>query len=431
MPFDISLTAGMRADLTSLQGTALLLNRTQTRLSTGKSVNSAVDNPSAYFAAQDHLNHASDLAARKSQMGEAIQALTAANQGITSITTLINQAQGLVQSAQSSNTTTRGTLAAQFNAIRTQIDQLASDSGYNGKNFLAGDTLSVLFNETGNSTLSVTGFSGNSTGLGITTAAYGTGASVTNEAVGGSANGFFAAGSYTLATTGLVVTATVAVTQTYNATGEVVIGNISGTSGQTYVLSGLAANTAAVTNVVVYATGTAITAGAYSVAVSGHNIEVIFAAGGSTSSGAVTVGYTTVNTVTASNYTLAAGGGSTQGSLTFAANTTGTVTVNYGVSTLWASDTALTTDTTNLNTAISTLRAQASTMAANLSVISTRQTWSQSMITNYQTGSDNLTLADMNEEGANMLALQTRQQLGIQALSLASQANQSIIRLFG
>ena len=70
-------------------------------------------------------------------------------------------------------------------------------------------------------------------------------------------------------------------------------------------------------------------------------------------------------------------------------------------------------------------------MAANLSVITTRQDWSAGMISNLQTGADNLTLADMNEEGANMLALQTRQQLGIQALSLASQANQSVMRLFG
>jgi flagellin-like hook-associated protein FlgL len=85
----------------------------------------------------------------------------------------------------------------------------------------------------------------------------------------------------------------------------------------------------------------------------------------------------------------------------------------------------------NLNTAISKLRTQAASMAANLSVITTRQDWSAGMISNLQTGSDNLTLADMNEEGANMLALQTRQQLGIQALSLASQANQSIMRLFG
>src|SRR3954454_13149870 len=123
MAFDISLTAGMRSDLTSLQGTATLLTRTQARLSSGKSVNSAVDDPSKYFAAQDHMNHASDLSSRKSDMGEAIQAVKAANQGITSITGLINQAQGLVQSAQSASTTTRASLAAQFDTLRTQIDQ--------------------------------------------------------------------------------------------------------------------------------------------------------------------------------------------------------------------------------------------------------------------------------------------------------------------
>src|SRR5690349_20682033 len=141
MAFDISLTAGMRADLISLQGTAHLLNRTQQRLSTGKAVNSAVDDLSRFFAAQDHTNHASDLSARKSDMGEAIQSVKAANQGITSITALINQARGLAQSAGSANVTNRATLAAQFNTLRTQIDQMAGDSGYNGKNFLKGDTL--------------------------------------------------------------------------------------------------------------------------------------------------------------------------------------------------------------------------------------------------------------------------------------------------
>ena len=99
MAFDISLSSGMRADLISLQGTAQLLNRTQGRLSSGKQVNSAVDDPSKFFAAQDHLNHASDLSSRKSDMGEAIQGVKAANHGITGITGLINQAQGLVQSA--------------------------------------------------------------------------------------------------------------------------------------------------------------------------------------------------------------------------------------------------------------------------------------------------------------------------------------------
>ena|SRR5437016_3780865 len=98
MAFDISLSAGMRSDLISLEGTAKLLNRTQGRLSSGKNVNSAVDDPAKFFAAADHTNHAGDLSARKSDMGEAIQAVKTANQGITSITTLINQARGLLQS---------------------------------------------------------------------------------------------------------------------------------------------------------------------------------------------------------------------------------------------------------------------------------------------------------------------------------------------
>ena len=60
-----------------------------------------------------------------------------------------------------------------------------------------------------------------------------------------------------------------------------------------------------------------------------------------------------------------------------------------------------------------------------------RQNFTKQMINTLQTGADELTLADTNEEGANMLALQTRQQLSITALSLASQSNQAVLRLFG
>jgi flagellin len=166
------------------------------------------------------------------------------------------------------------------------------------------------------------------------------------------------------------------------------------------------------------------------------HINITFTAAGTTvaSSGALTIDYSTVHALTAGQYSVnSAGGGSTAAKITFGATVTGAVTINYSsaVSSLWGDDNSLLTDTDKLNDAITSLRTQASTMAANLSVITTRQDWSQGMINNLQTGADNLTLADMNEEGANMLALQTRQQLGIQALSLASQANQSVMRLFG
>jgi len=91
---------------------------------------------------------------------------------------------------------------------------------------------------------------------------------------------------------------------------------------------------------------------------------------------------------------------------------------------------AIQSASTQLESALSTLRQQSSSLAANLSVVTTRQTFTDSMINTLKTGSDNLTLADMNQEGANMLMLQTRQQLGTTSLSMASQAAQAVLRLF-
>ena len=60
---------------------------------------------------------------------------------------------------------------------------------------------------------------------------------------------------------------------------------------------------------------------------------------------------------------------------------------------------------------------------------STRQDFAKNLIAMLQTGSDNLVLADTNEEGANLLALQTRQQLSTTALSLSAQADQAILKI--
>ena len=79
----------------------------------------------------------------------------------------------------------------------------------------------------------------------------------------------------------------------------------------------------------------------------------------------------------------------------------------------------------------STVASQASDFGSHLSIVQNRQTFTNSMINTLKTGADGLTLADTNEEGANMLGLQTRQQLSITALSLASQAQQSVLKLFG
>jgi flagellin-like hook-associated protein FlgL len=119
---DISLTAGMRNNLVSLQGTVDLLNRTQERLASGRSVNSPLDNATNYFVAKSHSDRASDLSVRKDGMGEAIQTVKSANEGISAITDLIASAKGIAQSALSAGTTERSTLA-KFDSIRTQIDE--------------------------------------------------------------------------------------------------------------------------------------------------------------------------------------------------------------------------------------------------------------------------------------------------------------------
>jgi flagellin-like hook-associated protein FlgL len=84
----------------------------------------------------------------------------------------------------------------------------------------------------------------------------------------------------------------------------------------------------------------------------------------------------------------------------------------------------------NLNDAMSALRSQASTFGTNLTVVENRQNFTKNLINALEEGAGKLTLADTNEQGANLLALQTRQQLSSTSLSFASQADQNVLRLF-
>jgi len=96
----------------------------------------------------------------------------------------------------------------------------------------------------------------------------------------------------------------------------------------------------------------------------------------------------------------------------------------------WVSNADIQAASANLGTATNTLRSQSKTLANNMNVITTRSEFTDNIINTLKTGSDNLTLADMSLESANMLALQTKQSLGTSALSLSSQAAASVLRLF-
>ncbi len=92
---------------------------------------------------------------------------------------------------------------------------------------------------------------------------------------------------------------------------------------------------------------------------------------------------------------------------------------------------SISTTETSINAAISAVRAQTETFGTNSSTISTRQTFETNIINTLQTGASNLVLADQNQASANLLTEQTQQQLEISALSIANEANQSVLKLFG
>src|SRR5580692_12601914 len=105
---DITLTAGIRNNLLSLQRTSVDLTTTQEHLATGKKVNSAADDPSAYFTSQNLTNSANSLSSLLDQIGQGSQTINAATDGLTGLTSLLQQALSTVQQAQQASPTTAG-----------------------------------------------------------------------------------------------------------------------------------------------------------------------------------------------------------------------------------------------------------------------------------------------------------------------------------
>ena len=84
---------------------------------------------------------------------------------------------------------------------------------------------------------------------------------------------------------------------------------------------------------------------------------------------------------------------------------------------------------TRLNNAISNLQGISASLGTNVAILQTRLSFTSDYVNTLTNGANKLTLADLNEEGANLQALQTRQQLGIQALSISGQQQQAILQL--
>src|SRR5579871_1223056 len=154
---NINLDSATRANLLSLTNTQNLINQTQNRLATGLKVNSPLDDALAFFKARDLNARADDLNTIKAGISGAISVITAATQGLTSMEATLQQMKALANSAIAApESSTRASLASQFNELRSQVDGLAADSSFNGVNLLkntsgsfasGADYLTVVFNE--------------------------------------------------------------------------------------------------------------------------------------------------------------------------------------------------------------------------------------------------------------------------------------------
>jgi flagellin len=131
------------------------------------------------------------------------------------------------------------------------------------------------------------------------------------------------------------------------------------------------------------------------------------------------------------NMTVRFGNGNTLVVTAFNGTTTG---LNINASAVWTASTTtdgeIQTFITNLESALTTLSVESSKLSSNLAIVDARSEWITNIANTLQTGADKLTLADSNEEGANMLMLQTRQSLSTSALSMSAQAAQSVLKLF-
>lgn len=409
----VTLTAALRANLLSLQGTAKLLDTTQLRLATGRKVNSALDSPSSFFASQALNNRAGDLSNLLDSMGQAIQTLKAADQAITSLTTLVSQAKAIAQSAL--NQVSSSAFIRSGDIVNTASGANASANNLTGTGgFTANNTFTLSANGATAVTITITSGMTLSQLASSINAQTGFSAQIVDGSVANSSR--------------IEIRATNGATLTYtNGTGTPIALLASGfgvTGGATGREGGGTGTTTLASANVVAATSNALDQIAlekqYQTVINQINTLVTDA------------GYQGTNLVNGDTLNVQFNERNTSKlsvvGVTF--DSTGLGLNAYSANSTFLNSTNITSALNSTDNGLSKLRAQAATFGNNLNIVQARQDFTTSLINNLKEGSDLLTLADKNEEGANLLSLQTAQQLGIQALSLASQANQSVLRLF-
>ena len=550
MSSDVVLTAALRSNLLSLQNTQRLIDTTQLRLATGLEVNSALDNPQNFFAAQSLNNRANDLSRLLDGIGQSIRTIEEADTGVTALSNLINQAESVAIEAQSEIRAAEGFARIRGSVDLSGVTDLVAING--GGTITDGDQFQVTIVEDDGTATSlaapitinngetvdniVADINSDATVNTLIRASVTSGgqlqieslaedAVIRVEAAGGqplTAAGFAALGLDTVV--GAEDIAGAAIQQggtaiagnilrsdqsqaaqvggVFESSADLVTAGFLGAAGDdldiVLTIDGTTTNVGNVTgadtiqDVVdrINNAGVADVNASFNVDTGRIELEFDSNAGQAevqfTANAASTAsfGFGTGEAGSVATPLAIAGGDSASEQFTFVGTSVDldqfesdfnnirdqidqlVEDANYrGVNLLAGDDletffnedrdnTLLTEgvdftslglgidegDFTNaaniqlsiddVRAALSSVRAFGQSIANDLSIIQTRRDFTESTINTLQAGADDLTVADQNEEGANLLALQTRQQLGVTSLSLAAQSQQSVLALF-
>jgi flagellin len=366
----VTLSTGVRQSLSALQSSAAQSSVIQNRLATGKKVNSALDNPASFFTASGLSNRANDLSSLLDSMGQSVKTLEAADKGIKAITKLVENAQSIAKQASSS---------ASSNIKITGSGDVAVPAS-------AGDV-----------DLEIDG-----TAVTVSLA--------TTDTIEGVVSKFNAVA-------GLKASLNEDGTMTIEAEGGETVEVMSGSDAAALTASGLSAGAGSRATDDVNDTRKRAAADFNSIR---EQINQL----------AKDAGYNGTNLIAGDSMkVLFNENGSSKLDVTGASLDSAGLGISTSAGDFQANsdiDAAI----AELKAATDTLRQQASTFGANLSVVQNRQEFTRGMVDTLQSGSDALVIADPNEEGASLLALNTRSQIAQTTLSMASQADSAVMRLF-
>lgn len=415
--FSVNTNLGAMAALSSLSQTQASLNQTQNAISTGQKVSQASDNPAIYTIAQSMTDTISGLSAVSDNLNFAQSVITTASSAATSISSQLATLQNTVTQAQQTGILT-ATMNNQITAILANIDAFAQSATFNGVNIagaavggavtatslsttkdVSGNPLVVAQQDMTSAGLGLTGLNTNSGGVALTldaTTAFGN--SDYLKVGNGTQSTYFVLSDGSAAPTAPVST---------DANNKVVFVNF---------------NTTASAGGVADSSATVLSKLAAAMQQNGFGAQIASGAIG-TGAGSIKAGdlvMTGADKDWASGSTALTNAGT---AMTFVGGTAGGEATNN----VTAANTAIAT----VNGAVSSLNTKIAVLGQNSQEVTGLQNFTKSLSNSLTAGLGALTDADMAAESAKLTSLQTKQQLGIQALSIANQQPQALLKLFG